>query len=142
MFKLFGRKKKDKGFYLELDESKDSQPASMEAAAPEAETPPAASEAAVVAEKESEPATAKATKKISLKKSAKKAKATAKPKAPEPLAASAPSPVTNDSKSEPQVVNFATDYLVVQTMSRRRPGPSLNPFKEMASQMKVPRTKA
>jgi peptidoglycan hydrolase CwlO-like protein len=134
MFKLFGGKKKNKGFYLELDESKESQPA------PEA--PTAALETTAVAEKEPEPAKAKAEKKTSIKKSAKKAKAAPAAKAPEPVAASTPSAATNGSKSEPQVVNFATDYLVVQTMSRRRPGPSLNPFKEMASQMKVPKTKA
>jgi hypothetical protein len=142
MFKLFGRKKQDKEFYLELDESQASQPASTEAGEPEA--PTAVPEATVVTEEKPEPAKAKAGNKTSVKKSAKKAKATpeAEAKAPEAVAASAPSSATNGSKSEPQVVNFATDYLVVQTMSRRRPGPSLNSFKEMASQMKVPRTKA
>jgi hypothetical protein len=134
MFKLFGGKKKDKGFYLELDESKGSKPAAPEA-------PATAPEATAVVEEKPEPVKAPAAKKTS-KKSAKKANAAPAAKAPEPVAASTPSAATNGGKNEPQVVNFATDYLVVQTMSRRRPGPSLNSFKEMASQMKMPKTKA
>ena len=38
-------------------------------------------------------------------------------------------------KPEPAVVNFATDYLMQANTPRRRPGPSLNMFKDMAKQV-------
>lgn len=40
------------------------------------------------------------------------------------------SPVT-----EPITVNFATEYLIPKNTPRRRPGPSLDMFKDMAKQM-------
>ena len=132
MFKLFGGTKKNRGFYLELNENEESQPAAPEAAA-------APEPAAVVEEQQRIAApTAQTT---SVKKSVTKAKPATVAEVSAPVAVS-PSSTTTGNKSEPEVVNFATDYLVVQTMSRRLPGPSLKPFKEMASQMKTPKTKA
>ncbi|MBW4662120.1 MAG: hypothetical protein KME15_25990 [Drouetiella hepatica Uher 2000/2452] len=52
--------------------------------------------------------------------------------AAEPKAAPAPKAAP---KPEPAVVNFATDYLMQANTPRRRPGPSLNMFKDMAKQV-------
>jgi hypothetical protein len=53
--------------------------------------------------------------------------------------APAPKPVPVQPKPEP-IGSFATNYLNAPSSSkgRRRPGPSLSPFKEMAKQVKVP----
>jgi hypothetical protein len=49
---------------------------------------------------------------------------------------SAPSVPKPAPKPEPIVVNFATNYLLQQTNTpRRRPGPSLDMFKDMAKQV-------
>ena len=133
MFKLFGGQKKNRGFYLELNENEESRPAAPE--------PVATPEPAAIVEEKPQPVAAPAAQEKSVKKSVKKAKPTTVAETPAPVAAS-PIATTNGSKSELEVVNFATDYLVVQTMSRRLPGPSLKPFQKMASQMKTPRTKA
>ena len=139
MFKLFGGKKKDKSFFLELDESKTSQPAEAkpkEAPKISTETASEPVQAAAIEEKKPESAQAKPQKK-SVKK-AKAAKASKPQAKTQPVAKAAA--VSGNGKGEPQIANFATDYLVMQTMSRRRPGPSLNTFKDMARQVKVPRT--
>jgi hypothetical protein len=41
------------------------------------------------------------------------------------------------AQSEPQVKNFATEHLLPNNTPRRRPGPSLDMFKEMARQVKM-----
>jgi hypothetical protein len=41
------------------------------------------------------------------------------------------------TKSAPQSTNFATDHLMPSNTPRRRPGPSLDMFKEMARQVKT-----
>jgi len=52
---------------------------------------------------------------------------------------SAPAPVApTNGKVEPQEVEFATKYLITPSLSRRRPGPSLNGFKDMARKAKLP----
>lgn len=132
--KIFG-KKKDKSFFLELDESQTGKPKEAKA---EATAQPAAS-ATTTEEKKPEPAPAKSTKKTSVKKA--KAAKTAEPKSQPTVATATPSrPTISPAKVEPKEVNFATQYLIANPPSRRRPGPSLNPFKEMARQAKVPRS--
>ena len=115
---LFGGKKSD--FYLELKETDGEQKATATtaAAAPVVEAP------APVAEKK--------TKKTSVKKEKQVKETPAAPvSAPAPLAAT-------NGKVEPQEVEFATKYLITPSMSRRRPGPSLNGFKDMARKAKLP----
>jgi hypothetical protein len=110
--KLFGKKRAN--FYLELKETDGERPA-----APAVEAP------APVGKKGAE----KKAKKTSVKKERK-----AEPKA-------APAPVAtagNNGKVEPKEVEFATKYSIDPPASRRRPGPSLNPFKEMARKAKLP----
>ena len=115
---LFGGKKSD--FYLELKETDGEQKATATTAA----AAPVVEAAAPVAEKK--------TKKTSVKKE-KQVKET--PAAP----VSAPAPVAaTNGKVEPQEVEFATKYLITPSMSRRRPGPSLNGFKDMARKAKLP----
>lgn len=147
---LFGGKKSAKSngdFFLELDETQtakakteavvetvvEKQPkAAVEAVS---ETQP---EAAVgtVEEKKSEPAEAKTTKKS--KKTSVKDKATSKaPKAPAPAPATTPAFISNNNKVEAKEVAFASKYGIDSNMSRRRPGPSLNAFKDMASKIQT-----
>jgi hypothetical protein len=123
---LFGGKKSN--FYLELKENDGEQKAAVtsEAPAPVVEAPAPTVEPAPVAEKKA--------KKTSVKKE-KKAKG--KEAAAAPVSAPAPVAATN-SKVEPKEVEFATKYLISPSLSRRRPGPSLNPFKDMARKAKVP----
>ncbi len=137
--KLFGGGKK-KEFFLELDET-DNAPASepkVETPAPEAvETPKPQAEASQpeAAETTEKPASAKKkSKKTSVKKAAKKE---------QPKTEIVPtSPALSNSqvakKEEPTEVEFATKFYMMPT-PRRRPGPSLNNFKNMASQVKMRR---
>jgi hypothetical protein len=119
--KLLGKKPT---FYLELKETEGdkSAPAKTEAPAPVAEAPAPVAEAPAAPEKKS--------KKTSVKKekTAKKAETPAAPVAP----------AATNGKVEPKEVEFATKYLIVPPASRRRPGPSLNPFKDMARKAKLP----
>ncbi len=130
--KLFGDKKDE--FFVELDDSKPTQPAkSAEVKKPEPKPEPKPEVSETVAEKPTEEKPkAKKSKKTSIKKEA------AKP-APAPVA----SGVNNGQapkKPEPTEVEFATKYLIMPTGGRRRPGPSLSNFKNMARQVKVPRS--
>lgn len=136
MFGLFNKKSQDKGaapktkksggYFLELDETgnvKSDAPAP--AAAPVAEAP---APAATVAKAEAP----KAQKKTSVKKAAK-----AEPAKP----AATPAVAASNGRVEPQPgLTFAPNNLLPLTTnnSRRRPGPSMNSFLEMASQMKTP----
>jgi hypothetical protein len=141
MFNFFGGKKGKEGkkgnFFLELDEEKQaSQTASTtteETAQPVVETAPEAAPQAAqpVPEKKS-----KKSKKPSAKRAAKAPEAQ-----PAPVAAATAIPSSGNGKAEPQSANFATTYYLTTSMSRRRPGPSLNPFKEMALQVKTPTSK-
>lgn len=72
-------------------------------------------------------------------KPAAAAKAGASTAKAEPQAAPAPKPVPVQPKPEP-VGNFSTDYLMAPAANRgrRRPGPSLSPFKDLAKDMKLP----
>ncbi|MGK7885813.1 MAG: hypothetical protein AB4057_14450 [Crocosphaera sp.] len=134
---LGGGKKKE--FFLELDESSSvpTSEAKVETPAPEAKVETPAPEAKVEApapeattEVVEEAAPTKKSKKTSIKKKAKKA---------EPKTEIVPtSPALNNAeatkKEEPKEVGFATKFYMTST-PRRRPGPSLNNFKEIASQM-------
>ncbi len=135
---LGGGKKKE--FFLELDEAnsvpaaepKVETPAPEPVAAPEPQAEAPQPEAAEVAE---QPAPAK---KKSVKKSVKKAAKKEEPKTE--IVPTSPA-LTNGQaaqKEEPTEVGFATKFYMVST-PRRRPGPSLNNFKNMASQVKVRR---
>ncbi|MFM6058224.1 MAG: hypothetical protein ACKPBT_08545 [Microcystis aeruginosa] len=123
---LFGGKKSD--FYLELKETDGEQQATATTAvvAPVVEAPAAAVESAAA------PVAEKKAQKTSIKKE-KQVKET--PAAP----VSVPAPVAaTNGKVEPQEVEFATKYLITPSLSRRRPGPSLNGFKDMARKAKLP----
>ncbi len=137
--KLLGGGKK-KEFFLELDEAQGTPAAEptikekpVEAAATEvAETMTEVKEA--VTEAVPEPKTKKPAKKKSIKKTAKK-------EAPKTeIVPTTPALTSNQppQKEEPQEVGFATKFFMLST-PRRRPGPSLNTFKNMASQVKVRR---
>lgn len=116
---LFGGKKSD--FYLELKETDGEQQATATTAA-----------AAPVVESAAAPVAEKKAKKTSIKKEKQVKETPAAPvSAPAPLAAT-------NGKVEPQEVEFATKYLITPSMSRRRPGPSLNGFKDMARKVKLP----
>lgn len=161
----FFKGKKSKGFYLELDESDTStpqqaaveqkpEPAKAEATV-ETPTPVATAEAAaetttpVATTEAPKPKSARQAKKEELAKAKaeakakKQAEAEAKKKAaapePTPVAAitSAAALVNNKAKGQPEAT-FATKY-VPMIMPRRRPGPSMNKFMDMAAQMQTPR---
>jgi outer membrane biosynthesis protein TonB len=120
--KLFGNKKQ--AYFLELDEaSSQSAPESTPTAAPVPAAAPVATEAPKAVQVK-EPKVAKVKE-----PQAAKVKAT-EPQAPAPkVEAPAPAPV-------PTVKNFSTDYMIGNTMTRRRPGPSLATFMDMAKDMR------
>ncbi|NEN96302.1 MAG: hypothetical protein F6K50_12375 [Moorea sp. SIO3I7] len=164
MVGLFKRNK-SKGFYLELDESETStpeqpaveqkpEPAKAEATV-ETPTPVATAEATVETPTVEPTAVAADTKSARQAKKEQLAKAKAEAKAkkqaeaeaknkaaapePTPVAAinSAAALVNNKAKGQPETT-FATKY-VPMIMPRRRPGPSMNKFLDMAAQMQTPR---
>ncbi|MEB3180716.1 MAG: hypothetical protein VKL59_17070 [Nostocaceae cyanobacterium] len=118
-------KKNNNGFFMEL---KDDAPTSGEAKA----TTPAPPTPAPVAE----PAKAEAVK----PSKEKKAKPAQEKKAKAQKVEAAPAPVP--AKPQPPAeTNFATKYLapsVSGSNGRRRPGPSMNSYLDMARQAKVP----
>lgn len=154
--------KKGGGYFMQLDESDDSKPAATSQAAKsnsaaEANKPElAASQPAPEAKKSEKPAPeakkpekpapeakkpepAKAPAQAATAEPAKK-EATAEPKKPEP--AKKPEPVAaNNGKGQPQSTStVAPDYLMrtSSSTSRRRPGPSMDMFRDMARQVKTP----
>ncbi len=120
--------KKGKGYFLELDETGNVKSADQAEkpepvkAAVSAAAPPKAEP--VVEAKKPEPAKAKATP--------KQVKIEAQPNPPAPPAAA------SNGKAEPQSeLTFAPNYLLpIATTSRRRPGPSMDSFRDMARQVK------
>lgn len=127
--KLLGFGKKG-GYYMELD---DGAPAPTSAsAAPvieEAPTtqPPAETQPVTANVEKSTPAPAPAQTQV--------VSPTLNPDQPLVLPKS---PAELEAKQAPALTNFATDFLVnpkLNRSSRRRPGPSVSPFKEMAKQM-------
>lgn len=134
--------KKAKGYFLELDETgstksaasaKQSEAKKAEAAA-EIKQPEAASTASTAVTVEAPKAeVAPVDKKPEAKKTAAAA-ATVKIEAqPNP-------PVASNGKVEPQAeLTFAPNYLLPKASnSRRRPGPSMDTFRDMARQVKNP----
>jgi hypothetical protein len=120
--------KKAKGYFLELDETGNvksaylaEKPEPVKAAVSAAEPPKAEP---VVEAKKAEPAKAKATP--------KQVKIEAQPNPPAPPAAA------SNGKAEPQSeLTFAPNYLLpIASTSRRRPGPSMDSFRDMARQVK------
>lgn len=80
-------------------------------------------------------ATKAKTKTIKKSKSAEAKSAEAKSTEAKESAPAAPSPVVAKPVASPQpepVTNFATDHLMPLNMPRRRPGPSLDTFRNMA----------
>ena len=130
--KLLGGAKKEK-FFLELDETNDPSPSESKqedtptegVATPESSTETPQPEAAPKAVK---------TKRKFIKKAVKN----------EGVETDIieTSPDANNGqvaqKEEPKEVEFATKFYMIST-PRRRPGPSLGNFKDMASEVKVPR---
>ena len=154
--KLFGKKKS--GYYLELSEDEASAvPASTPAPKAETAAPSKASEA-----KKSEPATAPKGEAPTPAAAAAPAKPAApavpatvsKASAAMPQEVATPEPMSdplelirtalaasaNQPAQEAEVAaesNFAPDYLAPKPSARRRrPGPSMSPFKSMAKDMK------
>jgi hypothetical protein len=122
MFKLFGRNKngKKENFFLELKEdTPTAQPVKEEVVATEVPV------AKAVKKEETKAPAAKAVKKEESKAPAAKAVKKEETKAPVAKAV---------KKTEPVVV--ASSDAIAQTLSRRLPGPSLNKFKAMASQIR------
>jgi hypothetical protein len=116
MFKIFGSKKEE--FFLEIDDSKEASKA--EAPVTPAETPKAPTEA--TEPKEEQPAVE-----------------APKPEAPKPEAPKAPPavPMPAKPKAPEPVVLFAPNYLMpLPNPTRRRPGPNMAAFLDMAKQMK------
>ncbi|MGK7946229.1 MAG: hypothetical protein AB4058_17345 [Microcystaceae cyanobacterium] len=147
--KLFGGKKET--YFLEIEETNGTKAPEPSAKAPEIAAEPAKVEsqpttpvvekATEPAKVESQPTTPVVEKAAPPAKSSKKsAKKVSKAKT-EPTVAPTPPTVSTESngQAEPKNVEFATKYLLVPTGSRRRPGPSLNKFKDMARDVKVPR---
>lgn len=152
---LFGSKKsqdnqsgapkprKASGYYLQLDEAEENQPVA---------TPQKASSQPAAQEKKPEPASSAATATAAPAQPAKVEPAKAEAKKPEPAkaeakkpeAASSPAPAasTNGKVPQPQAEQtFAPKYLnpaSATSNTRRRPGPSLNNFLDMARQVKTP----
>ncbi|MBD2329374.1 hypothetical protein H6G21_21225 [Alkalinema sp. FACHB-956] len=113
---LFGGKKGADGFYLDAGDAAPSEAA------------PAAAEAT-----EAAPAQAGSARAAKLE-ALNKAKAETAPAATPAATLNLPAPTVTEVKE----VAFATKYLTpVATGSRRRPGPSLGAFRDMAKSMKA-----
>ncbi len=134
-------------FYLEMEEeSKDtpskpaqsptaSNGAKSAVAAPTPETKPAAEVVTTETATQESGTTRKKTFRQS--KVAKKETATAPANTPTPTPAPAPAAVSPKNLEENQNT-FAPRYLIpTSTNSRRRPGPNMNSFLEMANQVKI-----
>jgi hypothetical protein len=149
--KLFGGKKSKDGFYVQLDDALDGKQTdnsngkkATTTVVEEKKVEPAPTKTAVVDEKKTAapaPATAKkATNKKGKSKAENAPAATAPEKAPEyepPFWVKAMNANTSNKKAPESVESFASNYLMpTPNRSRRRPGPSLNPFMDMARQVK------
>jgi hypothetical protein len=148
--KLFGGKKSNGKYFLELNESEDEQQTPTSEAPAEAveKKQPEPAKVEAVEEKQPEPAKAEAVEKKkpeSVKaKSAKKGKKSVKA-APAPVAA----PVVveepawvkamynnTNGKTKKEDPTFATNHLMPLPTPRRLPGPSMNPFMAMAQKVR------
>ncbi|NJP12263.1 MAG: hypothetical protein HC866_24660 [Leptolyngbyaceae cyanobacterium RU_5_1] len=131
-------KKKNNGYFLELDDAKSVGTTASEASAAQpvavasvGQPEPQPAQPAKTTRKEKLAAAAKASEKPAAKKTAEKPAATPA-KAPKPVAATASA---NAAKPE---VAFATKYLISPNNGgRRRPGANMSPYLTMARQMGV-----
>ena len=123
--------KKAKGYYMELDET-----GNVKAADQEKKPEPVKTAVATVEPPKAEPAKAKKPEpaKAETVPDNGKVKIEAQPNPP------APAPAASNGKVDPQSeATFAPNYLISTTSkSRRRPGPSLDLFRDMARQVKTP----
>ncbi len=128
------KKRKSSGYFRELDEADEAQslngnPIAKNVAGKISELS-GAEPAKGVAGKTSEPAGAKPAVKVELVQTAEGVKA-------EPVKA----PAANLNGQNPTETTFAPKYLAPSassSKSRRRPGPNMNPFLDMARQVKTP----
>ncbi len=144
-------KKSDKNFYLELKDDEASKPSETSNGAKppaveptpvaEASTPPASSNGKSTA-KTVKIQAAKGEKKAEIAKT-KAAKGEKKAETPKVLDPSEIVAAAVSKKPEvPTEKNFATKYLLANgSSSRRRPGPNMNGFLEMARTAKTPTQK-
>jgi hypothetical protein len=123
--------KNNNNFYLELKEGNDSKPTVAKQPQAKSESSNGAKPSeATAAPQPAVPATANIPKKETAAKAARIAQ--------ENEATAAKPPVAKEAKA-PTEVNFATKYLLTaSTSERRRPGANMNPFLEMARDVKVP----
>lgn len=133
--KLFGGKD---NFYISLDNKQaptSPSPADSPPVQPESSQPVVAATATEEAKVAVAPdkASAKKSKKTSIKKQ-KVAKAEEETSGASVVVA----PPRPKTPLDPKQIAFASAEPVIQNVARRTAGPSLNPFKEMARQMKTP----
>jgi hypothetical protein len=123
------KSKKNGDFFLELEEIETGKTAEpVNAKQPEVSP-------SVIKEQPTETKASKKSKAASVKEASTASKILVAP-VTTPIQAS-----SNNSKVEPTEVAFASgEHGVPSTVSRRRPGPSLNLFKDMASQIKTPKS--
>ncbi|MBD2486877.1 hypothetical protein [Aulosira sp. FACHB-615] len=124
---LLGGKKKNGGYYLQLDESgAEVKPAPKPAESPK----PAATSNGTKATAAPEPAKKPAAKAVKASQNGKAA-----PAEPEKAPATAVA-----AKKEPAITTFAPQYLGTSGAAngRRRPGANMSSFLDMASQVKTP----
>lgn len=115
---LFGGKKSEGNFYMQLEESQESSASSSkESSAPKQEKKPEPASTQTKQEKKPEPA---------------------QTKQPQPVATATKK---EETKEEKTTSTFAPNYLksvATANQPRRRPGPSLDMFRDMARQVKTP----
>jgi hypothetical protein len=131
--------KKSKGYFLELDETgsvksetetKKPEPVKAQAEAPEKSAEPAKAAVATIEPPKAESAKPSENGRV---------KAQAQPVAPvtAPAAPAAPAAAKNGKVEPESTQTFAPNYLLPKTSnSRRRPGPSMDMFRDMARQVK------
>jgi hypothetical protein len=118
--KIFGSKKKKDEYYLEFGDAKDKQ------------APPAESKPAPKAKGKSEKPAAAKSKATTVAQPQTTAVA---PPQPKPVPVKEPAPLNPQVKT-PAGMNFSTEYLLPQSSTpRRRPGPSLAIFTDIANQI-------
>ena len=137
--KVLGLGKKS-DYFLEFDESKSAEPAPTEPVkkpepAPVAvEAPKAEAKVEAVEPKKEKAAKPAKAKKAAKAKAEKAAAPVAKTVAPAPV--KEPAPINSGVVKTPAGMTFASDYLMPKMNgSRRRPGPSMTMFKDMARQV-------
>lgn len=139
--KVVGLGKKSE-FFMELDESEQPAPSKSQSVASQSTpaTKPAASQTNQTAAKPEPDPAAPVQVAASSKELPKKGQGSFKEQIPAvSQTTSQPQPPADKMQAKmPEIANFATDYLVnprTNSSPRRRPGPSLSPFKNMVKDM-------